>query len=178
MKAILIVAVLASSAFATDLATVPLAESACGPGNVQFDVKTESSQHPTPLAQDGKALVYVVEVFEKPGNQLAKPTTKVGLDGTWVGANKSNSYFFFPVETGDHHLCVAWQSALKTYSKKVGLTNFSAEPGKAYYFEARITEHDEANGGAWFTLDLQPVNNDEGQLLVASSALSTFRPKK
>jgi len=72
---------------------------------------------------------------------------------------------------------VAWQSTLKTYSKKVGLISFSAEPGKAYYFKILITEHDES-GGAWFTLDLEPVNNDEGQLLVASSALSTSRPKK
>lgn len=177
MKAILIFAVLASCAFAADQAAVSSAESACGPGTIQFDVKTDKSQHPTVLAQDGKALVYIVEVFEKPGNQLGKPTTKVGLDGTWIGANKNNSYFSFPAETGDHHLCVAWQSTLKTYSKKVGLISFSAEPGKAYYFKTLITEHDES-GGAWFTLDLEPVNNDEGQLLVASSALSTSRPKK
>jgi len=177
MKAILIVAVLASSAFAADQASVAAAESACGPGNVQFDVKTEKNQHPTSLAQGGKALVYVVESFEKPGNQLAKPTTKVGLDGTWVGANRSNSYFFFPVEPGEHHLCVAWQSILKGYSKKVALTSFSAETGKAYYFRARISEHDEGHG-AWFTLDLEPVNSDEGQLLIASSAFSTSHPKK
>jgi hypothetical protein len=101
MKAILVVAFLASSAFAADQATVAAAESACGPSNVQFDVKTENNQHPTARAQDGKALVYVVQVFEKPRNQFGKPTTKVGLDGTWVGANKSNSYFFFPVEPGD-----------------------------------------------------------------------------
>jgi hypothetical protein len=54
MKAILIVAVLASSAFTTDRATVATAESACGPSNIQFDVQTEKNQHPTALAQDGK----------------------------------------------------------------------------------------------------------------------------
>ncbi len=178
MKTILIIAVLASSAFAAGQATIAAAESACGPSNIQFDVKTEEGQHPTALAQDGKALIYVVEIFEKPGNQLAKPTTKVGLDGSWVGANKSNSYFFFPVESGDHHLCAAWQSRLKGYSQKVALTNFSAEAGKAYYFQARIIEHDEGRGAAWFTLDLGPVNNDEGQLLVASSAFSTSHPKR
>ena len=106
MKAILIFAVLASCAFAADQAAVSSAESACGPGTIQFDVKTDKSQHPTVLAQDGKALVYIVEVFEKPGNQLGKPTTKVGLDGTWIGANKNNSYFSFPAETGD--IIYAW----------------------------------------------------------------------
>ena len=177
MNAIVIVAVLAWPAFAADQATVAAAASSCGPGNIQFDVKTEKNQHPTALAQDGKALVYIVEAFEKPKNQLAKPTTKVGLDGIWVGANKDNSYFFFPVEQGDHHLCVAWQSSLKGYSKKVALTNFSAETGKTYYFRARISEHDEG-GGAWFTLDLEPVNSDEGQLLIASSAFSASHQKK
>jgi hypothetical protein len=177
MKTLLIIAVLASSAFAAAQATVAAAESACGPSNIQFEVKAENAQHPTAPAPQGKALVYVVEVFEKPGNQLGKPTTKVGLDGGWVGANKSNSYFFFPVDPGDHHLCMAWQSSLKQYSKQVALTNFSAESGKTYYFTARIIEHDEGLG-AWFTVDLGPVNGDEGQLLVASSAFSTSHPKK
>jgi len=175
MKTILIIAVLASSAFAADQATV--AAAACGPSNIQFDVKAENGQHPTALAPEGKALIYVVEVFEKPENQIAKPTVKVGLDGNLVGANKNNSYLFFPVNPGDHHLCMAWQSTHKQYSKLVALTNFSAESVKAHYFTARIIEHDEGLG-AWFTVSLKPVNGDEGQLLVASSAFSTSQPKK
>jgi hypothetical protein len=119
--------------------------------------------------------IYVVEVFGKPGNQLAKPTTKGGLDGDWVGANKSNSCFFFPVDPGDHHLCMAWQSTLKRYSKQVALTNFNAESGKAYYF--RSIEHDEGLG-AWFSVDLGPVNSDEGQQLVASSAFQQLSPEE
>ena len=174
MKWIGVVVLLVSSvAFAADQVTVAAAESACGPVNIKFDVKAEKDQHPTAQAQEGKALVYVVESFERPGNQWARPTTKVGLDGAWVGANKNNSYFFFSVDPGDHHLCAAWQSVLKGYAKKVALTSFSAETGKAYYFRARITEHDEGRGGAWFTLDLEPVNSDEGQLLTASSAFSS-----
>jgi hypothetical protein len=177
MRALLILAVVASSVFAAGQATVAAAESACGPGNVRFDVNAEKDQHPKATAQDGKALVYVVEVFEKPRNQIAKPTTKIGLDGSWVGANKSNSYFFFPVEPGEHHLCMAWQSILKGYSKKVALSGLTAEAGKTYYFRARIMEHDQGDG-AWFTLDLEPVNGDEGQLLIATSAFSISHPRK
>jgi len=177
MKTLLIVALLASSALAADQSAIAAAESACGPGNIQFDVKTEGNHHPTAVTQDGKALVYVVGVFEAPKNQLVKPTTKIGLDGTWVGANKSNSYFSVPVEPGDHHLCMAWQSRLKGYAKKVALSSFSAEAGKAYYFRARIIEHDDGRS-AWFSLDLDPVNDDQGKLLIASSAFSTFHPKK
>jgi hypothetical protein len=177
MKALLIIAVLASSAFAADKATVAAVESACGPSDIRFDVKAENGQHPAAVAQDGKALVYVVEVFEKPENQISKPTIKVGLDGNWVGANKSDSYFFFPVTPGDHHLCMAWQSTHQRLSKQVALTDFSAESGKSYYFAAKIIEHDGAPG-AWFTVDLSPVNGDEGQLLVASSAFSTSHQKR
>src|SRR5580658_9288499 len=109
MKIVLTFALLASAVFASptlaaDQESVAAAESACGPGNIKFDVKTEKNTHPTAQTQAGKALVYIVEVFEKPGNQLGKPTVKVGLDDTWVGANKCNSYFFFSVEPGDHHL--------------------------------------------------------------------------
>lgn len=100
MKATAIVLLLASSAFAADQAAVAAAESACRPVNIKFDAKADTSQHPAAQAQDGKALVHVVEAFERPGNQLARPTTKVGLDGVWVGANKNNSYFFFSVEPG------------------------------------------------------------------------------
>jgi hypothetical protein len=33
-------------------------------------------------------------------------------------------------------------------------------------------------GSAWFTVDMEPVNKDEGQLLIASSSFSTSQPKK
>ena len=101
-----------------------VSSSACGPSNIQFDVKTEKGQHPTARAQDGKALIYVVEVFEKPENQLSKPPTKIGLDGGWVGANKDNSYFFFPVNPGDHHLCMTWQSSPQTIFHASGVDQF------------------------------------------------------
>jgi hypothetical protein len=172
MRFVLVVAFLTSFAFAADPAAV---SSACGPSNTKFDVSTEKNA-PAPTLQEGKALVYVIEVFDRPRNQLGKPTTKVGLDGSWIGANKDNSYLAFPVEPGDHHLCVTWQSVLKTLSKNVGLASFSAEAGKTYYFRARITQHGEDY--PWFTLDLDPVNGDKAQSLLASSPLSTSHPKK
>ena len=50
---------------------------------------------------------------------LGNTTTRVGLDGIWVGANHGKSYFFVLVNPGDHHLCVAQQTMLKTSSKRV-----------------------------------------------------------
>ncbi len=172
MRFVLVIAFLTSLAFAAD----PSAAPACGPSNTKFDVSTEEKAAP-PTLPDGKALVYVIEVFERPLNQLAKPTTKIGLDGSWVGANKDNSYFVFPVEPGEHHLCVTWQSVLKTYSRKVGLASFSAEPGKTYYFRTRITQQG-GDDNTWFTFDLDPVNSDQAQFLIASSPMSTSHSKK
>jgi hypothetical protein len=172
MRFALVVAFLTSVAFAADSTAIT---SACGSGSTKFDVTTEQKASP-PSLQEGKALVYVIEVFERPSNQLAKPTTKVGLDGSWVGANRDNSYIAFPVEPGDHHLCVTWQSAFKSLSKKVGLASFSAEAGKTYYFRTRITQQGDDN--LWFTFDFDPVNSDQAQSLIASSPMSTSHSKK
>ena len=172
MRFVLFFAFLTSFAFAADPSAV---SSACGPSNTKFDVSTETNAA-APTLPEGKALVYVIEVFERPINQWAKPTTKIGLDGSWVGANKDNSYIAFPVEPGEHHLCVTWQSVFKTYSRKVGLASLSAEAGKTYYFRTRITQQGDDN--PWFTFDFDPVNSDQAQSLIASSPMSTSRSKK
>ncbi len=162
---------LASAALAQDRAAVARALSACGPDEVRFEVQTRATG---PVAEPGadKALVYVIEVFNKASNELGEPTVRVGLDGAWVGATKGDSYFSFSVTGGERHLCTEWQSQFKRLSKNVALANFAAEAGKTYYFRARITEQTSLA----FTFDLDPVNEDEGKLLVASSAFSTHKP--
>jgi hypothetical protein len=99
--------------------------------------------------------------------------TKVGLDGTWVGANQGSSYFFFTAEPGEHHLCVNWQSRLKIKSRAFAMTSVTAEAGKIYYFRSRVvfTRAD-------YTFDLDRVNSDQGKFLVALSAFSGSHPRK
>ncbi len=160
-----------ASAAAEDRAAVARASSACGPDEVRFEVQTRATG---PVAEPGvdKALVYLIEVFNKASNELGEPTVRVGLDGAWVGATKGDSYFSFSVAAGQHHLCTEWQSQFKRLSRNVALANFAAEAGKTYYFRARITEQTNLA----FTFDLDAVNEDEGKLLVASSAFSTHKP--
>lgn len=146
---------------------------ACGPADVKFDVKSNEAQQAVQQPQAGKALVYVVEQYERPGNQYGKPTVRVGIDGSWVGANRSTSYVFFDVEPGDHHLCADWQQP-PFGTDKVSLANLTAEPGQTYYFRALTTQ---ATIG-FSTLDLELVNSDEGRLLVAGSPLSDYRVRK
>jgi hypothetical protein len=175
MKTLLLTLLLASSAFAQDLSAITAAEAACGPRDVQYDVKTDNNQHPMPVPVTDKALVYVAQEFgEIPCKSCA--LTKVGVDGAWVGANKGSSYFFFSVDPGEHHVCLNWQSRFEQRSRAVALANFIAEAGRVYYFRARIFSPGIKDIG--YSFDLDPINSDQGKLLVASSRFSISHPKQ
>jgi hypothetical protein len=177
MKAILVALVLAVPAFAQNPAAPnPSPEAACGPATIQFD--TQSAPKKAMDQPDaGKSQVYVIEVFDKVVGEIGHPTLRIGLDGAWMGAEKGSSYLAFSVDPGDHHLCAKGQSRLKRISQQVAFTGFTAEAGKIYYFRARITEHGGSTGASNFTLDLDPVNPDEGKYLVASSDFVVSHPK-
>ena len=176
MKAAFIVILLAASALAQGQTAVSAAEAACGPYGTQFDTKTDAAASPTVHAADGKALVYVVE--DQQFKYLKDVTTRVGLDGAWVGANRGNSYFVFLVDPGKHHLCADWLHAEQPGHpsrgyRLVSLAELTAEAGEAYYFRARTTGAGDENP----SLDLEPVNSDEGRLLVSTARLSISNPK-
>jgi len=170
MKAVLAILFFASPVFAQDRATA-LAAAGCGPNEVQFDVKTDKNRHPGAQPESGRALVYVFNASSPVGSA----TTRIGLDGAWVGANRGESYFFFPVDPGDHRLCTNWQSSLKRFSKVGSAANLKAEAGKVYYFRTKIYFEEKSNRP---TVKLELVDGAEGQFLVASSAFSTFHAKK
>jgi hypothetical protein len=177
MKTVLAVVFFAASALAQVNPALARAEGACGPLDVRFDAQASASQ-PTAQPEPGKALVYVVEDFRKAPGELGNPTIRVGLDGAWRGATRANSYLFFSVDPGEHHLCTSWQSRLKRLSRLAAFARFTATPGKTYYFRARITYSTYGARAANMNLDLDPVDPDEGQFLVASFRLSNSHPKK
>lgn len=153
-----------------------LSQGACGPKEVRFDAVTTTSANP-PTLDSGKALVYVSQVFKKVPGELGNPTIRVGLDGTWMGATRANSYIGFSVEPGEHHLCTNWQSHWKRLSHEAAFTSFTAEEGKTYYFRAKVG-YETVGTATTMTLDLDPVNPDEGKYLVASNPASTSHPQK
>jgi hypothetical protein len=159
-------------ALAQDVSTVAATTAACGPKSVQFDVKT-NYQPPSFEPNPSKAVVFVAESFAAAGNGLIEPTLKLGLDGNWIGATKSNSWLSFTLDPGEHHLCVRWQSRLSQFSHLISLANFAAEPGKVYYFRSRILSLDKEA-----ILDLDPINEDQGRYLVVSSPQSEPHLKK
>jgi hypothetical protein len=170
MKTFLAVMLLSCLAFAQDEAAIAKAKAACGPDDVSFSVKTSEGSHPPATVEPGKALVYVVG--QDPACSSCGKVARIGLDGTWAGAIDFGSYTSFTVEPGEHHLCTNWQSFFAGPKKPVGLTNLTAEAGKIYYLRIRVLVLNQ------IAIDLDPVNTDQGQYLVATSKMSESHPKK
>jgi len=148
----------------------------CGPAKAQFDVKTDKKQHAVTQPESGKALVYVIEEEKSDPQymQIGHVTTRVGLDGNWVGANHGESYMSFAVEPGDHRLCSDVQSifASKNLSEAADLT---AEAGKTYYYRVEVWVGDHEHPPQ---LWVKAVDDAEGLLLISKLALSTSKVKK
>ena len=101
------------------------------------------------------------------------PTTRAGVDGTWVGANSTKSYFSFALEPGDHRLCTERQSRFKSQLAIFAAASFSAEPGEAYYFHT-ITPERPFKGE---TVRPVPIDPAQAQLMISVFAHSTFTIK-
>ncbi len=148
----------------------------CGSGSVQFEVKNEK-KHPGVQPAPDKALVYVVENL-RAGCFLCDTTTKIGLDGTWIGATKGNSYLSFSLDPGEHHLCANLQSE-PSGSDTTSLASFTADAGRTYYFRIRLTDQNNSGkGGVQWALDLDPLDSDQGQFMIESYEASSYHKKK
>jgi len=147
-------------AFGQDKTAVSAAEGACGPRAGQFKVTADKSGHPTPIPENGKALIYVV--------QKDSATTRIGADGKWIGAARRGTYFFASIDPGEHHLCAIGRIGLWSH---VSLRELKAKAGETYYFVA--------GGGELLADDftLNQADVDEGRHLVAFAHLSAFHPK-
>jgi hypothetical protein len=141
---------------------------ACGPEKASYNVKLDKSPDSLAQPEPGKALVYFVQ--EK-GTDVLGVTTRIGLDGAWVGANKNSSYFAVSVEPGEHHVCANVQSRR---GHPLGFVHFTAEAGRVYYFNARIVYGEEAKANLFF----DAVDSDQAKYLIASFPLSVSNPNK
>lgn len=182
MKLVLAVILVAASAFAQEAAAAPapFPQTACGPTDVQFQIKLGNGHQPDSKVENGKALVYVIE--DQRFKAAKDVTLRVGLDGAWVGATRGNSYLPLSVEPGEHHLCASIMPGFLPSGHGVSLFALTAEAGKVYYLRAQTTgghssAFDENGWGDVLSVDVDLVNRDEGKYLVASSPLSVSRPK-
>jgi len=166
--------ILASLSFAQNAATAAAAAPGCGPADVHFQVKTDQNRHPTIQPDAGKAVVYFLqddaEFLTRP-----RPTTRMGIDGEWVGATKSNSYFCVLIAPGEHHLCASWQTFEGFgVSHNTAAAHFTADPGGVYFFPRDVWIRD--LGPAH--VELLPLDSDEGLLLASKFSFSTSTRKK
>lgn len=168
---------LSVSVVAQQSPTASSPDAACGPLEVQFDAHASAGQPPS-QPEPGKALIYVIEDFKKAPGELGNPTIRVGVDGQWQGAVRPDTYIFFSLEPGEHHLCASWQSSWKRLSKLASFSHLTAEAGNTYYFRARITYSSTGGNVASMDLDLQPIDVDEGRHLIASDRMSDWHPTK
>jgi hypothetical protein len=163
VKMVLIAFLFGASALAQN------SSSACGSENVSFNVTLDKSHSSLPTAEPGKATVVFIQDFgaQKLGIGV-REIGRIGVDGSWVGAIKGNSYLSVFLEPGEHHICVNLDSEL--LGNPVEFAHFTAEAGKTYYFRSRYT-----SGG---NLLLAPVDSDEAKYQIAMFPLSVSRPKK
>jgi hypothetical protein len=150
------------------------ASSACGNLHVSLAVDLDDSSHVIQGADAGKARIYFIQDTGLRAN-LGYPTTRIGIDGTWVGANKKNSFFSVAVEPGEHHVCLAVQSVITHFAPEVvEFAHLSADAGQVYYYRSRIIESQ--SGPEYLVFD--PVDSDEAKYLIAIYPLSVSHPKK
>jgi hypothetical protein len=155
-------AVAQSSAVATN--------AACGVEVVNFNVKLEDSAPASAPPAPGKALIYFIHDAGT-SELFAYPTTKLGVDGKWAGANHGNSYFSISVDPGEHHMCATLQSSL--VASRVELAHFMAEAEKVYYYRTRLVLSRKVE-----LLELEQIDSDQGKYLIDAYPLSISTPKK
>jgi hypothetical protein len=188
MKTLAAFLLLCAAAFGQNRPTTK-PRAACGSENIRYEVKNEKREKPAKGDKsDGSnpggaeaapetAEIFVIENL-RASCFLCDSTTRIAMDGTWVGATKGNSYFSFPADAGEHHLCAELQSGAVT-PETTSLSSFTADGGKTYYFRVRLTDmNNSGKGGVDWSIDLEPIDSDEGQFLVSSYEMSSSHPKK
>lgn len=142
---------------------------ACGPKDTELSAQPVSTGEPQ-LPQPGKALVYFVQ--DESGTR-AHLTSRVGLDGSWVGALERNSYFSVAVTPGKHHACVAMTNRKHPNAQ---LIQFTVKPGDVKYYRVRAIVGGEELG-SFAVILFGPVDKDETRYLIASDPQIIATPK-
>lgn len=144
----------------------------CGPWDFRFDAELDASPQAPIEPEPGKAIVYFIQDAGTL-HTLGYPTTRMAIDGKWLGVNKKNSYFAVSVMPGERHLCAAEET--RTPWEHVELTHFVAEAGKIYYF--RLRRPLSPNGSTIF-MEFRLADDDEAKYLISSFPISVSHPKK
>ena len=133
---------------------------ACGTEKVNHSAKTDKKNHPTPEAPADKAMIYVL----RPTIIGLKINSKLAVDGNWMGVNRGKTYFFFPLEPGEHHFC--------SESENQDYLALTVEAGKTYFLQQKV------EAGFWKArTNLVVMSETEGRKKLEDVHLSVFEKK-
>lgn len=176
-KFIFLALLLAAPIFAQDQSGDLATTAGCGSDKTKFDVNVNKKQHGVAQPESGKALVYVIEEYRNDPHYnpiILHVTTRVGLDGNWVGATHEGAYMSFSVYPGPHRLCSDVQSFAEAWLKLSGAADLNAEPGKTYFYRVLVTEyHDQKT-----RFRVEPMDVAEGVLMLSKTGQSTWKVKR
>jgi hypothetical protein len=165
----------AAPSFAQTAKTIPAAAPGCGTVDTKFEVATDKSKHLVAKPDPGTALIYFLQDDAR-FEYRPRPTTRFALDGSWIGATQSNSYFSISVNPGTYLVCAEWQSFEGFYIlRKAAGSHVTAVAGGVYFFVVRdIYPLDQGPASMTFW----PIEIDEARDLMSRYALSKSQPKK
>lgn len=146
----------------------------CGDDSIKFDAKQEKDNPGLPALADGKALIIFVET---PPSSKWVSKVRFGIDGSWVGATKGESYFTVIVDPGKHDFCASAEvpsQMTKTFTKMASMT---IEAGKVYYLEAAINVIGGGNAGI-AAFDFAQLSEQDGKYRLKAWKFATSKPKK
>jgi hypothetical protein len=134
---------------------------ACGNEDVNYNAKTDKTQHPTPNAPEDKALIYVI----RSSMMGYKIDSKLAVDGKWMGVNRGKTYFYFTLDPGEHYFC--------SESENQDYLTLKVEAGKTYYL------HQQVEMGLWKArTNLVVLTEEQGRKKLEDVHLSVFEEKK
>jgi hypothetical protein len=149
--------------------------SACGDDKIQFDVKTQKAEPASLTPEPGKALVVLIETIDGSVPPWDVPSTRFAIDGTWIGANRGNSYFVISVTPGAHNVCSGWQGSFSEQRDRSDMSPLTAEAGKVYFFESKVKWTGRSGSDGAFRF--KQITDDQGRFRVKASKLSSWTPK-
>jgi len=147
--------------------------SACGRDETSFKVHLDRTKHALGPSAARKAQVYFIYDAGIPFEHLeiAYPTTKYAIDGSWVGAGHGDSWSVVSTAPGEHHVCTTLHSSF--VDQRVELSHFTAEAGKSYFFRTRLVTSCSVE-----LLVFEQIDSDEREYLIASYPMASARARK
>lgn len=93
-----------------------------------------------------------------------KINSKLAVDGEWMGVNRGRTYFYFPVEAGEHFFC--------SEAENQDYLALTVEAGKTYFLQQKV------EAGIWKArTNLVVMTEEEGKKKLADVHLSVFEKK-